>query len=115
MIEHCFKVKIIFPVTNKISEDEVDEEEISETDRITMKNDGLEYGYEFGWGYWDLLKDSILQINPRCVLKKGASNKKYYSEVVFESNSIAYSAHKPEELFELLIKFKEENPDSVKD
>jgi hypothetical protein len=97
-----FKIKEIFPITSRISADDEDSEELSEVDRITHS---LELGYEIDWGYWDVVSDPIFQMHPRCVIKKGNTNKKYYTEVVFQSGNIAYAACKPDDLMRELEGF----------
>jgi len=119
MTDDWFPIKIIFPITTKVNTDDEDDSELSETDRLTYD---LQFGYEMGMGYWDLLLDPIFQINPRCVIKKGTDNKdkentrkKYYTEVVFQSGNYGYAACKPEELKSLVNKFMEGLSEKGKD
>jgi hypothetical protein len=102
------KIKIIYPTNRTISEEEVDEE-LTELDLMRVKNDGLEYGYKYDWGYFFLDQDMIAQLNPKCVLKKGKTNITYYTEVVFVSGSIALAQGKPEDIYKLVDEYLNED------
>lgn len=83
------KIDIIYPITTNLTEGE----ELTEIER--MQNH-LTDGYETDSGYWDLTIDPICQLNPRCFLPSNGKNKKYFTEVVFLSGSVAYAVGKPE-------------------
>lgn len=108
MIE-WFKIKVIYPTSTRLTDDEVGaDDELSETDRLTLKH--LELGYETGEAFWDLALDPITQASPRCVIKKGESRKRYFTEVVFQSGNIAFANCKPDELQTLIKDFLSKLP-----
>lgn len=92
-----FEVEIIYPVTSSLLDEEVDE-----VDR--MRNE-LKDDFMIGTGYWDLTQDPIARIEPKCIIPKGRTNKKHFSEVVFLSGNVTYCNLKPEELKKKLDEF----------
>ena len=89
--------------------DEEEEAELTDIDQIRLRNEGLEYGYKYDWGYFFLDQDMIAQLNPKCVLKKGNTNITYYTEVVFVSGSIALAQGKPEDIYKLVDDYLNED------
>ena len=88
------KIKVIFPITAGL-----DNEEVSEVQRIQM---GIKDGdqYETEQGIYQLTEDfTIHQLNPRCFIHKDKVNKKYYTEVVFSDGNIIYADGKPESVY----------------
>lgn len=102
------RIKIIYP-TNRTIADEEEEAELTDIDQIRLRNEGLEYGYKYDWGYFFLDQDMIAQLNPKCVLKKGNTNITYYTEVVFVSGSIALAQGKPEDIYKLVDDYLNED------
>ena len=102
------KIKIIYPTNRTISEEEVDEE-VNEIDLIKNKANNLEYGYKYDWGYFFLDQDMIVQLNPKCVLKKGNEQITYYTEVVFQSGNIALAQGRPEVIYKLIDEYLNED------
>jgi len=92
-----FKVDIIYPFTNSLYHED---EELDELDRIRL---GEEYTIDAG--YFNLLADPIVQINPKCLIPKGKVNKKYFSQVVFQSGNVSYASGKPESLYKSLEEY----------
>lgn len=88
------KIKVIFPITAGL-----DNEEVSEVQRIQMglKDDDQ---YETETGIYQLTDEfTIYQLNPRCFIPKDKVNKKYYTEVVFSDGNIIYADGKPESVY----------------
>lgn len=92
-----FKIDIIYPFSNSLYSGE---EELDELDRIRLGED-----YTIDAGYFNLIADPIVQINPKCLIPKGKVNKKYFSEVVFQSGNVSYAAGKPENLYKVLEEY----------
>lgn len=95
-----FEVEILYPVTSSL----LDDEELSETEKLSNH---LVDDFMIGVGYWDLTQDPIARIEPKCIIPKGKTNKKHFSEVVFVSGNVTYCNLKPEELKRKLDDFKE--------
>jgi len=100
-----FKVDIIYPFTNSLYHED---EELDELDRIRL---GEEYTIDAG--YYNLLADPIVQINPKCLIPKGKVNKKYFSQVVFQSGNVSYTAGKPDSLYKSLEEYTAKLGDRV--
>jgi hypothetical protein len=91
------KLDVLFPIQSGL-----DNEEISEIDTIRLKSEGIEDGFEVGTAYCNVGNDPIVQINPRCFIPKGKQNRKYYSEIVFQSGTIIYGLGKPDVIYQKL-------------
>lgn len=100
-----FKVDIIYGFTNSLYHED---EELDELDRIRLGED-----YTIDAGYFNLLADPIVQINPKCLIPKGKVNKKYFSQVVFQSGNVSYTAGKPEALYKTLQEYIEKLGDRL--
>jgi hypothetical protein len=101
-----FKIDIIYPFTNSLY---TEDEELDELDRIRL---GEEYTIDSG--YFNLLNDPIVQINPKCLVPKGKSNKKYFSQVIFQSGNVAYVNGKPDVLFGKLQEYMIQLGDKIR-
>ena len=62
-----------------------------------MRIGGDEYLTDIG--YFNLVDDPILQIIPRCIIPKGKTYKKYFSDIIFASGNIAFAVGKPEAVY----------------
>lgn|SRR5574343_1127155 len=89
-----FEVEIIYQKVTSLNNIEEEDDEI---DRLRGVDD-----YYIDVGYWDLETDPIAKIEPRCFIPKGKTNKKYFSEVVFQSGNLSYANYKPTELKKML-------------
>lgn len=89
-----FEVKIIYPITKGL----INDEELDEVEKIKLRNDGIEEDFGVDIGYWDIALDPIVQMNPRAFIPAGKDRRKYYTEVVFQSGNIAFSEGKPADL-----------------
>lgn len=92
-----FKAEIIYSITNVIH---------SETDELD-EIDRLRIGDEFvtDYGYFNLVADPVVQINPKCVIGRGKTNRKYISQIVFQSGNVSYMVGKPETIIDLFDKY----------
>ena len=99
------KIKVIFPITAGL-----DDEEVSEVQRIQMGiKDGDEY--ETSYGIYQLREDfTISQLNPRCFIPKDKTNKKYYTELVFSDGNIIYADGKPESVYSVIEEYIDSFP-----
>lgn len=106
---HWFKIPIIYPVTS----DFLTEEEISEIDRIKLNNEGLLGDFETDIGYFNLVKDPIVMLMPKCFIPKDKVNKKFYTELIFASGMVAYALGKPTSVYEAFCKYIDDLPSDV--
>ena len=100
-----FKIKVIFPITTGLDGNE----EVSEVQRIQM---GLKDGdqYETGIGIYPIHLDQIIKLNPKCFIPKDKQNKKYYTEIIFESEYIICADYKPEAVYDALEEYFDSFP-----
>jgi hypothetical protein len=106
---HWFKIPVIYPVTSNF----VTDEEISEIDRIRLNNEGSWEDYETDIGCFNLVEDPIVYLLPKCFIPKGKVNKKFYTEIVFFSDKVAYALGKPITVYEALCKYIDELPEAM--
>lgn len=97
---HWLKLDVMFPIQSGL-----DNEEMSEIDTIRLRSEGIEDGFETGTAYCNIGHDPIVQINPRCFIPKGRQNRKYYSEIVFQSGTIIYGIGKPDLIYSKLSEY----------
>jgi hypothetical protein len=101
-----FSISIIHPINSAFNTDE----EIDELDKIRLLNEGLLDDYETTIGYFSLGRNTIIALNPKVFIPKGKTNKKYYTEVVFENGDVIYSAGKPEVIYSKLNEYFDSIP-----
>lgn len=87
-----FEIDIYYPIDASLFKDT----ELSEVERLTA---GIVEGYEIGTAYFNLGQNQIQSILPRCFIPKGKSNKKKYSEIIFNDGSVALAVDLPKELY----------------
>lgn len=94
-----FKIDVLYKLAYGF-----DGEEPNEVERIQLKNEGLFNGdeYEKDTCIVSIVKDPILRIEPRAFVPKGKTNKKYYSEIIFESGNVVFADGKPVDVYEKL-------------
>ena len=92
-----FKAEIIYTITNEIHSEN---DELDEIDRLRIGD-----VFMIDTGYFNLLIDPIAQINPKCVIGRGKTNRKYISQIVFQSGSVSYMIGKPDALIEQFNKY----------
>jgi len=103
-----FKIDIIYPISGSF-----DGEQLTEVQEIQLKNEGLLLeDYETDIGIFNLVSDPIMQINPKAFIPRGKTNKKYYSEIVFESGNIVTALGKPIQVYAKLNEYLDTFPPS---
>lgn len=100
-----FKIQIIYPLNSSINA-----EEISEVEAIRLRNEGLLDDYETDIGVFNLASDPISQIHPKAFIPKGKTNKKYYSEIIFESGNMVMALGKPESVYDKILEYSKSLP-----
>ena len=100
------QLSIIHPINSAFNTDE----EIDELDKIRLLNEGLLDDYETTVGYFNFGRNTIVSLNPKVFIPKGKTNKKYYTEVVFENGDVIYSAGKPEAIYSKLNEYYDSIP-----
>lgn len=100
-----FKIQIIYPLNSSL-----DESEISEVEAIRLRNEGLLDDYETDIGVFNLANDPITHITPKAFIPKGKTNKKYYSEIVFESGNVVLALGKPESVYDKILEYHRSLP-----
>ena len=101
-----FSISIRHPINSAFNTDE----EIDELDKIRLLNEGLLDDYETTIGYFCLSWNTITQLNPKVFIPKGKTNKKYYTEIVFENGDLVYSPGRPEVIYSKLNEYYESLP-----
>lgn len=100
------KLKIIFPITTKLD----DGSEESEADEIQKIQAGLQNGdeYETEFGIYDIVLNPIIHLNPKCFIPKGKDQKKYYTQIVFQSEHVVCADGKPEKVYGIIQEYLKE-------
>ena len=101
-----FSISIIHPINSAFNTDE----EIDELDKIRLLNEGLLDDYETTIGYFCLSRNTITQLNPKVFIPNGKTNKKYYTEIVFENGDLVYSPGKPDVIYSKLNEYYDSLP-----
>lgn len=101
-----FQLSIIHPINSAFNTDE----EIDELDKIRLLNEGLLEDYETTIGFFSLGRNMITQLNPKVFIPKGKTNKKYYTEIVFENGDCIYSPGRPEIIYIKLNEYYDSIP-----
>jgi hypothetical protein len=96
-----FKIQVCFSITGDLNSDE----ELSEVEKIQLRNEGGEVDFEIGWAYLNLGQDPIKSINPKTFVPKGKTNKKYISQIITKDGEIYFPNHKPETVYEMLDEY----------
>ena len=104
------KLKVIFPINSGFTD-----EQINEIESIRLKNEGIVSDFEIELGYFNIGNDNICQLNPKCFIPNGKTNKKYYTEVIFTSGNTIYALGKPVDVYDQLNQYYLEIGDAVKD
>jgi len=96
-----FKIQVCYNLSGSLSDDE----ELSEVEKIRLESEGEYISFEVGMAVFNLGDDMISQVNPKAFVPKGGTNKKYISEIVFNSGRVCYPNMKPEKVYEELIEW----------
>jgi hypothetical protein len=103
-----FRIKVIYPVTSGLNEDNDDSED-SELKRIRLQQLDTD-GYEYDFAYINLAKDNIVDLIPCCFLAKDRKNKTYYTDIVLESGNIINAVGKPDDVYTKILEYLETLP-----
>ena len=102
------ELEIYCPITKDLESGE----EMSELDEIRLKNEGvLIDGYETEQGFYNLAVDMIKQLNPKVFIPKGGVNKRFATEIVFDSGTVVYAKGKPSDVYKKVIEYVDSLPD----
>jgi hypothetical protein len=109
MTINWFKIQVCYNITGDLNS----EEELSEVEKIQLRNEGSEVDFEIGWAYLNVGQDPIKSINPKAFVPKGKTNKKYISEIITKDGDIYFANYKPEVVYEMLDEYAQglEPPD----
>ena len=101
-----FKIEVCFNITGGLDT----EEELSDVEKIQLANEGEGVEFETGFAYFNLGRDGIKNVHPKCFVKKGNIKKTYISELTFTSGRIYYANMKPEQVYKLMNDYLETLP-----
>ena len=96
-----FKIDCLYPITSGMD----NSEELSEVERIQLRNEGITDGYEQGVAVLNLVEDPIIHIIPKCFIPKGKTNRKYYSEIILKSGDVVYAVGRPDAVYEKINEY----------
>ena len=103
-----FKIDCIYPITTDFNGDG----ELSDVERIQLKNEGILEDYEQGTAVLNLAEDTIVHLIPKCFIPKGKIYKKYYTEIVLKSGDIMFAVGKPEQVYDKVNDYLDSLPNS---
>jgi hypothetical protein len=99
-----FEIEVYYPIDASLFEAEV---ELSEVEKLSA---GIVEGYEIGIAIFNLGKSTVQSLLPKCFIPKGKSNKKFYTEVIFDDGSFAFATAKPLEVYAIIDDYLENLP-----
>lgn len=113
MVTDFFEINILYQTTSMIepSLDNDDDDEVMKKIRFT--DDGGEFKTDMG--YFDLQIDPVMKLIPRYLCSKDGTTKKYFTEIIFESEQVAYAVGKPDSVLKKLKDYMESLPDPEKE
>ena len=82
-----FKIDCLYPITSGME----NTDELTDVERIQLKNEGILEDYEQGVAVLNLVEDTIVHLIPKCFIPKGKVYKKYYTEIVLKSGDLVYA------------------------
>lgn len=115
MRECWFKIKVVYPVTQKPNGIELDNEDRDPALDKAGYYDNLEEGYETENAYFNLISDPIMHLMAGSFKPNANSNKRNYTLIVFESGNSVTAIGKPDDVFEQLMEFMKDCPIKTKD
>lgn len=95
-----FEIEVYYPIDASLFENE----ELSEVEKLSA---GIVEGYEVGTAYFNLGQSTVQSLLPKCFIPKGKSNKKFYTEIIFNDGSFAFATEKPTEVYNKLDDYLE--------
>ena len=79
--------------------------------KIRLRNEGvLLDGYEKEESCINLYKEVITQLNARCFIPKSGTNKRWATEIVFDSGRVIYACDKPTKVAEQIVSYLDVTP-----
>jgi hypothetical protein len=116
MRECWFKIKVVYPITQKPNGIELDSEDRDPALDKAGYYDTLEDGYEIEYAYFNLVSDPIMHLMAGSFKPNSNSNKRNYTLMVFESGNSVTAIGKPIDIFEELMTFMVAMPEKpIKD
>jgi hypothetical protein len=97
-----FELNILYQTRSSLSEFD-DEEDDDVLKKVRLNNDGGEFKTDIG--FFNLMADPIMHLEPSYLLTKDGSTKKYFTIVVFESGNSVYAIGKPESVYKKLCDY----------
>lgn len=94
------ELEVYYPIDASLFESE----ELSEVQKLSA---GIVEGYEIGIAYFNINQAAIQSLLPKCFIPKGKTNKKFYTEVIFNDGSFAFATDKPTEIYKKLDEYLE--------
>lgn len=85
-------------------------DELTDVERIQLKNEGILEDYEQGTAVLNLTEDTIVHLIPKCFIPKEKKYKKYYTEIVMKSGDVLFAVGKPENVYKQLNEYLDSFP-----
>ena len=98
-----FELNILYQTRSSLSEIEDDEDD-DVLKKVRLNNDG-DGEFKTDVGFFNLMADPIMHLEPCYLLTKDGSTKKYFTVVVFESGNSVYAIGKPESVYKKLCDY----------
>lgn len=99
-----FELNILYQTRSSLSEFD-DEEDDDVLKKVRLNNDGDGGEFKTDLGFFNLIADPIMHLEPSYLLTKDGSTKKYFTIVVFESGNSVYAIGKPESVYKKLCDY----------
>jgi hypothetical protein len=99
-----FELNILYQTRSSLSEFD-DEEDDDVLKKVRLNNDGDGGEFKTDVGFFNLIADPIMHLEPSYLLTKDGSTKKYFTIVVFESGNSVYAIGKPESVYKKLCDY----------
>jgi hypothetical protein len=100
------EIEVYFPIDASLFEEN---EELSEVEKMSA---GVVEGYETGIAYFNMGQIAIQSLLPKCFIPKGKTNKKFYTELMFNDGSFAFATAKPAEVYKLIDDYLDNFPET---
>jgi hypothetical protein len=104
-----FELNILYQTRSSLSEID-DEEDDDVLKKVRLNNDG-DGEYKTDVGYFDLMVDPIMHLEPGYLLSKDGNTKKYFTIVVFESGNSVKALGKPDSVYKKLRDYNDNLPE----
>lgn len=104
-----FRIQAMYQINPSFNSDE----ELSEVEKIQLRNEGITDDFETDYAYLNLGEDTIIHLNPKCFIPKKDNDRKYrkyYTEIVMKSGDVIYAVGKPENVYDKLNEYLDSLP-----